>query len=213
VYEREEVYRILDEGMVCHVAFVANGQPFCIPTGYGRRGEYLYLHGKSSSHMIKHLASGAPVCITVTLVDALVLARSVFHHSMNYRSVVIFGNAEEISDPKEKVEAMAIFTEHIIPGRWNDSRLPNDNEIKATKMVRIHLEKVSAKVRTGPPGDDEEDLSLPHWCGLLPLKSGVDQPIDDPTLAQGIVPPTYVADYDRKRMASERSAQRQTQGS
>ena len=169
VYDRDAVYRILDEGLVCHVGFVADGKPMVIPTGYGRQGETLYVHGSTASRMFRALGKGADVCVTVTLVDGLVLARSAFHHSMNYRSVVIFGKATVLEDPAAKREALHVFTQHVAPGRWEEIRQPSEKELQATTVLSIPLEEVSAKVRTGPPIDDEEDYALPVWAGVLPL--------------------------------------------
>ncbi len=160
-YDRETVYRILDEGLVCNVGFVADDKPVVIPTGYGRKGDTLYLHGSPASRMFRALGQGADLCVTVTLIDGLVLARSAFHHSINYRSVVIFGKATKLEDPAAKREALRVFTEHVVPGRWQEVRRPNEKELHATTVLAIPLEEVSAKVRTGPPIDDEEDYALP----------------------------------------------------
>lgn len=179
VYDRAAVHAILDEGFICHVAFTIEDTPVIIPTGYGRAGEQLYLHGSAASRMLKTAAGGAPVCVAVTLVDGLVLARSAFHHSMNYRSVVLFGEARSITDPAEKTEALRCISDHIAPGRWDEVRPPTQQELKATAVLAVPLEEVSAKVRTGPPLDDEEDYTLPIWAGVLPLKLEPGQPIDD----------------------------------
>ncbi len=170
-YDRDVVYAILDEGLVCHVGFVADGKPVVIPTGYGRSGDTLYVHGSAASRMLKTLAGGVDVCITVTLLDGLVLARSAFHHSMNYRSVVIFGQAKVVEDPAEKAQALKIFTEHVAPGRWQDVRPPTEKELRATTVLAVALEEVSGKVRVGQPIDDEEDYSLPVWAGVLLLRA------------------------------------------
>src|ERR1041385_7364028 len=159
VYDRAEAYRILDQGFICHVGFVAQGQPYVIPTGYGRDGDNLYIHGSAASRMLRNLDQGIPVCVTVTLLDGLVLARSIFNHSMNYRSVVILGNASVIVEPKEKLASLRALSEHILPGRWDEIRQPNDQELKATTVLRLPIDEFSAKVRTGPPIDDEEDYS------------------------------------------------------
>ena len=171
VYEREAVYRILDEGLVCHVGFVADGKPVVIPIGYGRHGDTLYLHGSPASRMFRALGKGADMCITVTLVDGLVLARSAFHHSMNYRSVVIFGKATLLEDPAAKREALHVVTEHLAPGRWQEVRQPSEKELQSTAVLAIPLQEVSAKVRTGPPIDDEADYTLPVWAGVLHFNS------------------------------------------
>jgi hypothetical protein len=198
VYERETVYRILDEGLVCHVGFVADGKPVVIPTGYGRMGDTLYLHGSPASRMLRALGDGADVCLTVTLLDGLVLARSAFHHSMNYRSVVLFGKATLLEDPDAKREALRAFTEHVAPGRWQDVRPPSEKELKSTTVLAIPLEEVSAKVRTGPPLDDEEDYALPVWAGVLPLELTPAAPLPDARLAQDVDVPEYVTRYTRK---------------
>jgi nitroimidazol reductase NimA-like FMN-containing flavoprotein (pyridoxamine 5'-phosphate oxidase superfamily) len=198
VYDRAEVYKILDAGFLCHVGFVQNGQPFVIPTGYGRYGDTLYFHGSAASRMLKEVNQGVPVCVTVTMLDGLVLARSIFNHSMNYRSVVILGRATIIDDPAEKLEALRRLSEHIIPGRWEDSRLPNQRELKATTILRLPIEEFSAKVRQGPVVDDAEDLSFPTWAGILPLPVVPGSPIPDVKLDAGIGLPDYVRDYTRK---------------
>eukprot|EP01087_Luapelamoeba_hula_P010756 TRINITY_DN2860_c0_g1_i4.p1 TRINITY_DN2860_c0_g1~~TRINITY_DN2860_c0_g1_i4.p1 ORF type:complete len:224 (-),score=34.55 TRINITY_DN2860_c0_g1_i4:123-794(-) len=199
VYDREAIYKILDEGFIAHVGFEMDGQPIVLPTGYGRKGDFLYLHAKASAHMIRALASGKPLCISVTLVDGLVMARAMFHHSMNYRSVVVFGQATEILEEEEKIESMRIFSDHVAPGRWNVCRLPNPAEIKATKMLKVEMRDghVSAKVREGPPGDDDEDYAMDVWAGVLPLSLEVKAPIDDPKLTAGIPVPDHVAHYTR----------------
>ncbi len=199
VYDREAVYRILDEGLVCHVGFVADGKPVVIPTGYGRKDDTLYVHGSIASRMLKALGKGADVCITVTLLDGLVLARSAFHHSMNYRSVVIFGKATVVEDPAAKREAMRTFTEHVATGRWDDVRQPTEKELQVTTVLSIPLEEVSAKVRTGGPIDDEEDYSLPVWAGVLPLQVTPSAPIPDARLTNEAPVPPYVQNYARKR--------------
>ncbi|HET7890416.1 MAG TPA: pyridoxamine 5'-phosphate oxidase family protein [Candidatus Sulfotelmatobacter sp.] len=201
VYDRETVYRILDEAFLCHVGFVVDSQPFVIPTSYGRNGASLYVHGSAASRMLRHLQSGvdAQVCVTVTLLDGLVLARSVFNHSMNYRSVVILGKATLVDDPEEKLKALRILSEHILPGRWDDARQPNPQELKATSVLRVPIEEFSAKVRTGPPIDDEEDYSFPTWAGVLPLETAVGNPIDDARLLPGKEVPGYARNHTRKR--------------
>jgi nitroimidazol reductase NimA-like FMN-containing flavoprotein (pyridoxamine 5'-phosphate oxidase superfamily) len=197
VYDRETAYRILDEGFLCHVGFVADGQPFVIPTSYGRKDDRLYIHGSAASRMLRQMKEGVPVCVTVTLLDGLVLARSVFNHSMNYRSVVILGKATAVDDPSEKIEALRLLSEHIIPGRWADARQPNERELKATLVMRVPIEEYSAKVRTGPPIDDEEDYSLPTWAGVVPLETVARAPINDPRLDPKYVVPAYAAHYTR----------------
>ena len=199
VYDREAIYRILDEGLVCHVGFVADGRPAVIPTGYGRDGDTLYVHGSVASRMLRDLAKGVEVCVTVTLLDGLVLARSAFHHSMNYRSVMIFGTAAAVEDQTTKCEALRAFTEHIAPGRWREVRPPTESELKATTVLAIPLKEVSAKVRTGPPLDDEDDYSLPVWAGVLPLDLRPEQPVADSRLSASIELPDYVRFYNRHR--------------
>lgn len=199
VYDRETVYRILDEGFICHVGFAVNGQPFVIPTSYGRKEAHLYIHGSAASRMLRQMKDGVALCVTVTLLDGLVLARSVFNHSMNYRSVVILGKGTLVEDPEEKLAALRTLSEHIIPGRWDDVRQPDERELKATSVLRLPIEEFSAKIRTGPPIDDEEDYSFPTWAGVVPLKMEIGEPINDPRLSlnQGI--PNYLRFYSRSR--------------
>lgn len=197
VYDREAVYKILDEGFVCHVGFVADGQPYVLPTGYGRSGEMLYLHGSAASRMLRTLGEGVPVCVTVTHIDGLVLARSAFHHSMNYRSVVILGTARLVEDSKQKMEAMRVFTEQVARGRWEDVRKPTEQELKATIVLALPLEEVSAKVRTGPPIDDEADYAMTVWAGVLPLKPVPQEPLADPRSKPEIPVPGYIKNYSR----------------
>ena len=200
VYDRELVYSILDEGFICHVSFAVAGQPFVIPTGYARIADQLYIHGSQVSRMLRTLAQGIDVCIAVTLVDGLVLARSAFHHSMNYRSVVIFGRAEIVEEKEVKLAALFAFSEQVIPGRWNDVREPTQQELKATTVLSLPLTEVSAKVRTGPPLDDEEDYALKVWAGVLPLRIIAGEPIGDPRLPEGLDPPAYTLKYRREKM-------------
>lgn len=197
VYDRESVYKILDEAFLCHVGFAVEGQPFVIPTSYGRKDANLYIHGSAASRMLKQMRDGMPVCVTVTLLDGLVLARSVFNHSMNYRSVVILGKASLVDDPEEKLEALRVLSEHILPGRWDDSRQPNERELKQTSVLRVPIEEFSAKVRTGPPMDDEEDYSFPTWAGVIPLEMRASTPIADSRLDAGREAPSYVTNYSR----------------
>ena len=197
-YDAETVYKILDEAFVCHVGFVVDGQPFVIPTNFGRIGDTLYLHGSAASRMLRTLSQGIPVCVTVTLVDGLVLARSAFHHSVNYRSVVILGTAKLVEDPTEKMEALRLFTEHIMKGRWDEIRWPNEQEMKGTTVLALPLEEVSAKVRVGGPVDDEEDYSLPVWAGVLPLKQIPGAPVPDERLKTGTPVPRYISNYSRQ---------------
>jgi uncharacterized protein len=196
-YDRETVFKILDEAFVCHVGFVVDGQPFVIPTNFGRSGETLYLHGSAASRMLRTLSQGIPVCVTVTLTDGLVLARSAFHHSVNYRSVVVLGTARLVQDPAEKMQALRLFTEHIMKGRWDDIRWPTEQEMKGTTVLALPLQEVSAKVRTGGPIDDEDDYSLPVWAGVLPLPVVPAEPIADARLKAGTEVPAYMKGYRR----------------
>jgi uncharacterized protein len=197
-YDREVVYAILDEGFICHVGFVADGKPVVIPTGYARVDDRLLVHGSQASRMLRSLKTGIDVCVSVTLIDGLVLARSAFHHSMNYRSVVVFGKAMAIEEAEAKLAALFALSEHMIPGRWNEVRRPNEQELKATTVLSLPLEEVSAKVRTGPPLDDEEDYSLDVWAGVLPLKLVADAPIKDSRLKTGIEPSPRLFKYSRR---------------
>ena len=197
-YDRETVYSILDTAFVCHVGFSVDGQPFVIPTNYGRSGDTLYLHGSAASRMLKTLSGGVPVCVTVTHVDGLVLARSAFHHSVNYRSVVILGKAELVEDAAEKMEALRIFTEHVMKGRWNDVRIPTEQELKATIVLSLPLEEVSAKVRTGGPIDDEADYALPVWAGVLPLETVAKTPLPDAQRKDDPPIPEYLKQFKVK---------------
>jgi len=196
-FDRETVYSILDEGFICHVGFIVDGQPFVIPTGYARVHDRLYVHGSQASRMLRNLASGIDACVTVTLLDGLVLARSAFHHSMNYRSVLVFGRPTIVADPAEKMAALLAFSEQIIRGRWADVREPSDEELKMTTVLRLPLEEASAKIRTGPPLDDEEDYALPVWAGVVPLKLVAGEPVKDPLLPAEIPVPDYAAHYKR----------------
>ena len=196
-YDRETVYKILDEAFVCHVGFVVDGQPYVIPTNFGRSGDQLYLHGSAASRMLRTLSQGIPVCVTVTLVDGLVLARSAFHHSVNYRSVVVLGTARLVDQPEEKMQALRLFTEHIMKGRWDDIRWPTGQEMKGTTVLALQLEEVSAKVRTGGPVDDEEDYALPTWAGVLPLAITPGAPIPDARLSPETEVPAYMKGYRR----------------
>jgi nitroimidazol reductase NimA-like FMN-containing flavoprotein (pyridoxamine 5'-phosphate oxidase superfamily) len=197
VYDRETAYRILDEGFICHAGFAVDGQPFVIPTAYGRQDANLYIHGSAASRMLRQMKEGVAVCVTVTLLDGLVVARSVFNHSMNYRSVVILGKATSVEDREEKLAALRTISEHIIPGRWDDARRPNERELKATSVLRVPIEEFSAKVRTGPPIDDEEDYSFPTWAGVIPLKMRAGDAISDSKLDPTREAPQYVRNYSR----------------
>jgi len=191
-YDAETIHAILDAGFVCHVGFVVDGQPFVIPTNYARDGEKLYLHGSSASRMLRTLSGGVQVCVTVTHVDGLVLARAAFHHSVNYRSVVALGRAILVEDPTEKMRALELFTNHVVPGRWDEVRTPTEQEMKATSVLSLDLKEASAKVRTGGPKDDAEDYELPIWAGVLPLTVHAGEPIDDPKLTVRVDVPASV---------------------
>ena len=182
VYDKTQVHAILDEGLICHVGFSADGQTYVIPTGYVRVDDRIYIHGSPASRMLGALSDAIDVCLTVTLLDGLVLARSAFHHSMNYRSVVVLGKARFVSDPAEKVEALRAFVNHVVPGRWDEARQPTAKEVNGTHVLALPLDEVSAKVRTGPPIDDEEDYTLPVWAGVVPLHVQPGQPVADPRL-------------------------------
>jgi len=196
-YDEETVFQILDAGFVCHAGFGVDGQPYVIPTNYGRSDKTLYLHGSAASRMLRTLSEGVPVCVTVTHVDGLVLARSAFHHSVNYRSVVILGTARLVTDPAEKMEALRIFTDHVMKGRWDDVRQPTEQELKATTVLALPLEEVSAKVRTGGPVDDENDYNQPTWAGVLPLETTVKSPVPDARLPKNVPVPDYLKNYTR----------------
>jgi len=198
-YDRVTVDAILDEGLVCHVGFEDEGQPYVIPSVYARQDDRLVIHGSAASRMIKVLASGAPACVTVTLLDGLVLARSQFHHSMNYRSVVVLGRASEIVGPDEKRRALEAIVEHVACGRTASARPPNEKELRATRVVAIALDEASAKVRTGPPKDDEEDYALPVWAGELPLRLEPLALVADPRLGPATPPPPHLTGWRRPR--------------
>jgi nitroimidazol reductase NimA-like FMN-containing flavoprotein (pyridoxamine 5'-phosphate oxidase superfamily) len=186
VYDKAQVHAILDEGRICHVGFVIGGQPFVIPTGYVRSGDQIHIHGSAASRMLRASSTGVDVCLTVTLVDGFVLARSAFHHSMNYRSVVVLGKARLVTDESEKMEALRSFTNHIAAGRWEEVRRPTPQELKATSVLALSLDEVSAKVRTGGPIDDEEDYSIPVWAGVVPVRAALGEPIPDDRLQPGV---------------------------
>jgi nitroimidazol reductase NimA-like FMN-containing flavoprotein (pyridoxamine 5'-phosphate oxidase superfamily) len=191
-YERETVLAILDAGFVCHVGFSVDGQPYVIPTNYGRSGDTIYLHGSAASRMLRTLSEGVPVSVTVTHVDGLVLARSGFHHSINYRSVMAFGVAELVTDEAHKTAALKAFVERIFPGRWDTLRPVTSQEMKATTVLSMPLEEVSAKVRVGPPKDDDEDYALPIWAGVVPLTLTPSEAIPDPKNLAGVALPEHV---------------------
>jgi uncharacterized protein len=197
-YDRATVHAILDEGFICHVAMVVDGSPVVLPTGYGRAGERLFIHGSAANRMLKTAAQGVEISVAVTLVDGLVLARSAFHHSINYRSVVIFGTAQLLTDPAEKNAALRVISDHIIRGRWNEVRPPSNKELAATSVIAVDLNEVSAKVRTGPPIDDEEDMAHPAWAGVLPLSIQPGEPAADLQAGEAPVIPEYVKNYRRR---------------
>ncbi|QYO66067.1 pyridoxamine 5'-phosphate oxidase family protein [Leptolyngbya sp. 7M] len=198
-YDRDTIYAILDEAFICHVGFAVDGQPYVIPTGYARIDDHLYIHGSSASRMLRTLSEGVDVCVTVTLVDGLVLARSAFHHSINYRSVVVLGKAELVANREEKERALEAFTEHIIPGRWPEIRWPNELELKATSVLKLPIEEASAKIRTGDPKDDDEDYAMNVWAGVLPISETIGRPIPDSRLGNGIAIPPHITSYPRKK--------------
>jgi nitroimidazol reductase NimA-like FMN-containing flavoprotein (pyridoxamine 5'-phosphate oxidase superfamily) len=197
-YDREAVHRILDEGFICHVGFAVEGRPFVIPTGYARVDDTLFIHGSQASRMLRAAGQGIDICLTVTLLDGLVLARSAFHHSMNYRSVVVFGQATVVEEREAKLAALRALSEQIIPGRWDEVRGPSEAEMKATVVLSLPLAEVSAKIRTGPPIDDEEDYQLPVWAGVVPLRLVAEAPIADPRLTEEIEVPGYASEYLRQ---------------
>jgi uncharacterized protein len=192
-YDRETIHSILDETLISHVGFAQDGEPVVIPMLHARVGERLYLHGSSASRLMRALAAGAPVCVTATLIDGLVLARSAFHHSINYRSVVVFGTARLVEPQEERIEALELFTEKLVPGRWPEVRPPTRQELKGTKVLSLPLDEASAKLRTGPPIDDDEDYDLPVWAGVLPMSTAVHEPEPDPRLDPRIEVPGHVA--------------------
>lgn len=194
-YDFETIAKILDEGLVCQVGFVIEGRPFVIPTAYGRVDDKVYIHGAPASRLLKSLLTGIEVCFTVTLLDGLVLARSAYHHSMNYRSVVLFGQAQTVTNADEKMEALKAFTEHVMKGRWDDVRSPTPQELAATCVLALPIAEASAKIRTGPPIDAEADYALPIWAGVLPLQTAAGPVIADPKLPANIMVPNNVSNY------------------
>ncbi len=199
VYDRAVIDAILDEALVAHLAFTEAGQPYVIPTLHARVGDTVYFHGSAAGRAIRTLSAGAPACLTVTLLDGLVLARSAFHHSVNYRSVVVLGAARPVEGSSERLAALQAFTERLIPGRWEEVRSPNAKELKATRVLAMTLDEASAKIRTGPPIDDEEDYALGAWAGVIPLHTNAGVPIPDPRLACGIAPSKTVGAWNPQR--------------
>jgi len=187
-FDRAQINAILDAGLVCHLGFAIDGQPFVMPTGYARSENQVYVHASAASRIARSLARGLDVCLTVTLVDGLVLARSAFHHSMNYRSVVVLGQARLVTDPAEKLAALRGFTNHVVRGRWNEVRPPTEQELKGTAVLALAIEEASAKVRTGPPKDDEDDYQWPVWAGVVPLHVSAGSPVDDGRVLAGMPP-------------------------
>jgi nitroimidazol reductase NimA-like FMN-containing flavoprotein (pyridoxamine 5'-phosphate oxidase superfamily) len=197
-YDAATIYPIVDAALICHVGFALEGQPYIIPTLHARQGDTILLHGAKGSRLLRHIQAGGQVCITITLVDGIVLARSVFHHSINYRSAVLFGKGAVIVDEQAKFQALEAFTERLIPGRWHDARPPNALELKQTTIVAVSIESASAKLRTGPPGDEADDLDLPVWAGILPLRQIAGAPLADSQLKPGVELPDYIRDFDRE---------------
>jgi nitroimidazol reductase NimA-like FMN-containing flavoprotein (pyridoxamine 5'-phosphate oxidase superfamily) len=207
-YDRATIDTILDEALVCHVGFVVDGQPFVIPTLHARDGDRVLIHGSAASRMLRTIDEGVDVCLTVTLADQLVVARSAFHSSMNYRSVMLLGKARLIEEPKAKRQALRALVEHLIPGRWDDCRQPNAKEMKATWILEIPIDEASAKIRTGGPIDDDEDYALDFWAGVLPLAKGFGKPIRDTKLKRGVAAPAYLTRYARPSRAPSASSRR-----
>ena len=208
-HERDTINQILDEGFICHVGFAIDGQPFVIPTGYARVEDRLIIHGSQASRMLRALKDGIEMCVTVTIIDGLVLARSAFHHSMNYRSVVIFGHASLIEEREARLAALFALSEHIIPGRWAEVRGPSESELQQTTVLSLPIEEASAKIRTGPPLDDEEDYTLPMWAGVIPLKMVANKPVADPRLPEKSPIPDYAARYSRSLFAARTMDERE----
>lgn len=196
-YDRETINRILDEALICHVGFAEQGQPYVIPINFARTDDTIVLHGAKASRLLKYIEAGHPVCIEVTIVDGLVLARSVFHHSVNYRSVVLFGSGRLVEEEGEKLAALRAITEHLIPGRWEETRAPTRKELDATSVVSIRIDEASAKVRMGPPVDDEADYALPVWAGVLPIREQALSPVRDERLSEEIQLPDSIRQYSR----------------
>ena len=197
IYDREAIDAILDEALICHLAYVVVGQPRVIPTIHARDGDVLYVHGSNASRTLRAAKGGAAVAVEVTLLDGLVLARSAFHHSMNYRSVVVYGHAREIIAPDEKWGAQQALVEHVVHGRSADARMPNERELNQTTILAVPLDEASAKVRTGPPKDEEDDYGLPVWAGVVPLATVPGEPEPDPAMDEGVPAPDYLKPYRR----------------
>jgi nitroimidazol reductase NimA-like FMN-containing flavoprotein (pyridoxamine 5'-phosphate oxidase superfamily) len=198
-FDRATIDAILDEALICHIGFALDGQPYVLPTVHVRIGTRLYVHGSVGSRMLRALREGVQVCVTVTLLDGLVLARSAFRHSMNYRSVVVLGSAEEVTDPEEKRRVFGALVEHIVTGRSREVRAPDDSETRATTVLSLPIEEASAKIRTGPPLDDARDHAQPCWAGVIPLELTAGAPLADPALAPGVALPQSLQPYRRAR--------------
>jgi uncharacterized protein len=198
-FDRDTIYSILDESFICHIGFGVDSQPYVIPTAFGRVDDTLYIHGSSASRMLRTLSQRVNMCFTTTLVDGLVLARSAFHHSINYRSVVVLGSAGLVEDLNEKSQALEAITNHIVPGRWNDVRWPNELELKATSVLKLPIDEASAKIRTGPPIDDDEDYDLNIWAGVLPLSLVTGFPVSDDRIRPGLTVPDNISNYTRQK--------------
>jgi len=196
-YDKETIYNVLDEGYLCHAGFIHEGYPVVIPTMFGREGNKIYIHGSSASRMMKDLERGIDVCITITNIHGIVLARSAYHHSMNYGSVVLFGKATAITDTDRKVHALKVISDHLLPGRWDDVRPPSELELRATKVLEMEIDEASAKIRTGDPGEEKEDYALNCWAGILPLKKGYGRPIKDSLLRENIPVPNYIKELEQ----------------
>jgi nitroimidazol reductase NimA-like FMN-containing flavoprotein (pyridoxamine 5'-phosphate oxidase superfamily) len=197
-YERDESYAVRDAGFICHVGFCVDGQPYVIPTSYWRRDDYLYFHGSAASRMLRTVSGSVRVCLTVTHVDGLVLARSAFHHSINYRSAVILGDAELVSDAAEKSAALEDFVNYVLPGRWPEIRWPNEQEAKATSVLRVKIDEASVKMRSGDPKDDPEDLAMDVWAGVVPLRVVAGEPITAKDQKAGVAVPQYATGYNAR---------------
>jgi hypothetical protein len=200
-YDRETIHSIIDEALICHVAIVQDGQPFILPVIHTRIDERLYIHGSRGSRLLQALANGTSACISMTIVDGLVLAKSAMHHSMNYRSVMVLGRGRAVEDEHTKRIVWGALVEHVVPGRSNDCRMPTAQESQATMLIEFPIEEASAKIRTGGPKDEVDDLALPHWAGVLPLSLTAGAPVSDPALSADIITPAYVAPYERSRSA------------
>ncbi len=195
-YDKTVIYPIIDAALICHVGFVQEGLPFVIPMIHARLNDTLYLHGSTASRLLKQV-KGNPLCVSITLLDGIVFARSAFHHSMNYRSAVLFGNGRLIESDGEKYKALQLLSEQIAKGRWEEARKPNEKELEVTSVIAVAIESASAKIRSGPPIDEEEDYALSIWAGVLPIDPKPGHPIPDPRLIKGVAPPKYIADYKR----------------